>query len=56
MLYSPPLIYPQTKAARMSLADRLSVVTRCCLQVSQIIGVAEVSRSSPGHNTDHINA
>ncbi|TKA56959.1 hypothetical protein B0A53_01360 [Rhodotorula sp. CCFEE 5036] len=49
MLYSPPLIYPQTKAARMSLADRLSVVTRCCLQVSQIIGVAELVGDHPDY-------
>ncbi|GJN93414.1 hypothetical protein Rhopal_006469-T1 [Rhodotorula paludigena] len=42
MLYGPPLIYPRTKAANMSLADRLSVVTRCCLQISQIIGIADL--------------
>ncbi|BGP57377.1 hypothetical protein JCM8202v2_005018 [Rhodotorula sphaerocarpa] len=49
MLYSPPLIYPRTKAARMSLADRLSVVTRSSLQISQIIGVAELVGDRPDY-------
>ncbi|GAA5863244.1 hypothetical protein JCM8547_002875 [Rhodosporidiobolus lusitaniae] len=49
MLYSPPLMYPQLKAASLSLSDRLSVVTRSCLQVSQIIGVAELVGDSPAY-------
>ncbi|GAA5823365.1 hypothetical protein JCM11251_007582 [Rhodosporidiobolus azoricus] len=42
LLYAPPLIYPRTKAANISLEERLSVVTRCCLQISQIISAADL--------------
>ncbi|GAA6018870.1 hypothetical protein JCM10207_000269 [Rhodosporidiobolus poonsookiae] len=43
MLYGPPLLYPRTKAASMSLPDRLAVSTRSSLAISQIIGVAELN-------------
>lgn len=42
MLYAPPLIYPKTNAAELSLADRLAVVTHCSLQISQMIGIADL--------------
>lgn len=43
MLYRPPLIYPRTNAADLSLADRLAVVNNSSLSIGQILSCADVS-------------
>jgi len=53
MLHGTPAVYPKARAAEMTLTDRLAVVTHCCLRMSQIVEIADVSRGyglKPGHS------
>lgn len=43
LLYRPPLVYPRTNAADLSLADRLAVVNNSSLAIGSILSGADVS-------------